>query len=53
VCAGRYDAIASVSRSERIAAEVPDARLRVFDGGHLFMMQDPRATTAVCEFLSA
>ena len=53
VCAGRYDAIAPVSRSERIASEVPDARLQVFDGGHLFMMQDPQATTAICEFLSA
>ena len=53
VCAGRYDAIAPVSRSERIASEVPDARLQVFDGGHLFMMQDPQATNAICEFLSA
>ena len=52
VCAGRYDAIAPVSRSERIASEVPDARLQVFDGGHLFMMQDPQATNAICEFLS-
>ncbi|MDW3219102.1 MAG: alpha/beta hydrolase [Acidimicrobiales bacterium] len=53
VCAGRYDGIAPVSNSERIAAAIPHARLEIFDGGHIFMMQDPRAMTTIRDFLLA
>ncbi|MEM7140978.1 MAG: alpha/beta hydrolase [Actinomycetota bacterium] len=53
VCAGRFDAIASVANSERIVDAIADARLDLFDGGHIFMMQDPRAMTAIRDFLLA
>jgi 3-oxoadipate enol-lactonase len=43
VCAGRYDHIAPVSNSEFLVERLPDATLRVFEGGHLFMIQDRRA----------
>ena len=51
VCAGRYDGIAPVSNSEAIVAMIPDTALEVFEGGHIFMMQDPRAVPRIREFL--
>ncbi len=51
VCAGRYDGIAPLANSERMAERIPDASLRVFDGGHLFLIQDPSAYRAISQFL--
>jgi 3-oxoadipate enol-lactonase len=51
VCGGRYDGIAPPANSERLAQEIPDARLALFDGGHAFMLQDPAAWPAILEFL--
>jgi 3-oxoadipate enol-lactonase len=51
VCAGAHDDIAPVSNSEVIAARIPNAELRVFDGGHYFMVQDRTAYPAIIEFL--
>lgn len=52
VAAGRYDGIAPVANSEAIARAVPDAELRLYDGGHLFPSQDPTALPAVIAFLA-
>ena len=52
VAAGRYDGIAPLANGEAIAARIPGARLEVFDGGHAFMYQDPRAWPTVLEFLT-
>ena len=43
VMAGRYDGIAPVANSEAIVARIPGAELRVYEGGHLFIVQDPAA----------
>ena len=51
VCAGRYDGIAPLSNAEAIADAIPGAVLEVFDGGHAFMMQDPRAMVRTRDFL--
>jgi pimeloyl-ACP methyl ester carboxylesterase len=51
VACGRYDGIAPVKNSEWIAAHIPDAKLEVFEGGHLFFVQDPTAYPRVVEFL--
>ena len=51
VCAGRYDDLAPLENSELLALEMPNATLRVFDGGHLFMIQDRSAFPAIVEFL--
>ena len=51
VCAGRYDDIAPVENSELLASRIPDAKLEVFDGGHLFMIQDRSAFPAIIDFL--
>jgi 3-oxoadipate enol-lactonase len=52
VACGRYDGIAPLENGKAIAARIPDARLEVFDGGHAFMFQDPRAWPTVLEFLT-
>ena len=51
VCAGRYDGIAPVVNSEAIVAGVAQAQLEVFEGGHLFMLQDPRSLSVTRDFL--
>ncbi len=51
VCAGRYDGIAPLENSEKIVAAIPGAQLDVFEGGHIFMMQDRRAMTTIRDFL--
>ena len=53
VCAGRYDGIAPLANSELLAERIPGATLRVFEGGHLFLLQDRTAWPAISEFLVA
>lgn len=52
VACGRYDDLAPVANSEVLAAHLPNARLRVFEGGHFVPFQDPRLWPAVIDFLS-
>ena len=51
VCAGRYDGIAPPANSELLASLIPDARLELFEGGHVFMLQDPSSLERTREFL--
>jgi 3-oxoadipate enol-lactonase len=53
VCAGRHDGIAPVANSEAIAAQIPGAELRVYEGGHLFIVQDRQAWPDIVEWLRA
>jgi len=53
VCAGRYDGVAPPANAERLAGAIPGAELAFFDGGHLFLAQDPEALPAVIAFLAA
>jgi 3-oxoadipate enol-lactonase len=53
VCAGRYDGIAPLANSEFLAAQIPDAALAVFEGGHQFLWQDRTAFPRIIEFLIA
>lgn len=52
VIGGRYDGQAPPANVERLAARIPNAELRFFDGGHLFFLQDRSAWPAVGDFLS-
>ncbi len=52
ICAGEYDDQAPLPNSQALAERIPGARLRVFHGGHLFMIQDPQAFPAMIKFLS-
>jgi 3-oxoadipate enol-lactonase len=51
VAAGRYDGIAPVANSEAIAARIPGADLRIYEGGHLFLLQDRRSWADITGFL--
>ncbi len=51
VCGGRYDGIAPPANSEALAARIPDAELELFDGGHMFFIQDRSAWPRMTEFL--
>jgi pimeloyl-ACP methyl ester carboxylesterase len=53
VAAGRFDGIAPPANGEVIATAVAHGELRVYEGGHLFLMQDDRALPEVMDFLSA
>jgi 3-oxoadipate enol-lactonase len=48
--AGLYDGIAPVANSEGIARRIPGAELRTYEGGHLFIAQDPRAMADIRVF---
>jgi pimeloyl-ACP methyl ester carboxylesterase len=52
VMAGRFDGIAPAANSEAIAQRIPNARLRLYDGGHLFVLQDRRALLDIREFVT-
>ena len=52
VGAGRFDGIAPLPNSEAIVARVPDAKLHVYEGGHLFVAQDPAAFPEILDFLA-
>lgn len=51
VVAGRHDGLAPVANAEFLVRHLPNARLEVFDGGHLVMFQDRRVWPTVIEFL--
>lgn len=51
VCAGRHDGIAPVANSEALAGRLALAELRVFEGGHLFLVQDRAAWPVIVDFL--
>jgi 3-oxoadipate enol-lactonase len=53
VASGRYDGIAPPENGAAIASQIPNATLELFEGGHIFFLQDPRAFPAVIAFLNA
>jgi 3-oxoadipate enol-lactonase len=53
VCGGRYDGIAPPANSEALASRIPGAELELYEGGHLFLMQDRAAWPRITEFLVA
>lgn len=53
VACGRTDGIAPPANSEAIVSRVRHAELRTYDGGHLFLAQDPTALPDAMSFLAA
>jgi len=51
VCGGRYDGIAPPTNQEALASQIPNARLEMFEGGHIFIAQDKSAHVKIIEFL--
>ncbi len=52
VTGGEYDGQAPPDNVRRLAERIPGATVRFFDGGHLFLLQDPTAWPAIVEFLT-
>ena len=52
VASGRYDGIAPLTNSEAIAGRVPNSELRIYEGGHAFFAQDPKALPEILDFLT-
>ena len=50
VCAGAYDGIAPPENSRAIVRQIPSATYEVFEGGHGFFLQDPRAAEVITAF---
>jgi pimeloyl-ACP methyl ester carboxylesterase len=50
---GNYDGIAPVQNSSAIASRLRGAELRGYEGGHLFLVQDPAALPEFQAFLQA
>jgi 3-oxoadipate enol-lactonase len=50
--AGKYDGVATLAAQEAMQRQIPGASLRLFEGGHLFLMQDPAAYPALGDFLA-
>lgn len=53
ICGGKYDGIALPETQVRLAERIPNAQLRLFEGGHMFLIQDRAAFPAISEFLQA
>ncbi len=50
-CGGRYDGIAPVANLEAIVSQVQNADIQLFEGGHLFLVQDSAAWPAIVDFM--
>lgn len=53
IAAGRHDGIAPPANQEAMAAQLPDARIEWFDGGHAFFVEDRTAYPAMERFLTS
>ena len=53
LCGGRYDGICPPRNLEAMHARIPNSSLELFEGGHLFMIQDRAAYPRIIEFLSS
>jgi 3-oxoadipate enol-lactonase len=51
ICGGRFDGIAPPDNLEALHKQIPAARMELFEGGHYFLMQDPRAFERISAFL--
>ena len=52
LAAGRYDGIAPAANMQALARRIPEAELRFFEGGHLFLIQDKDAYPYIIQWLS-
>ncbi len=51
VSGGRFDGIAPPANTEFLARTIPGARLALYDGGHIFLVQDAAAVPDIIGFL--
>ena len=52
IIGGSYDLVAPTQNLQKLNDLIPNSELKLFDGGHLFMLQDANAWRCVASFLS-
>ena len=50
---GRYDGIAPVANMQQIQQQIQGSELQLFEGGHMFLIQDKSAYPAIIAWLRA
>lgn len=53
ICGGKYDGVATPETQLRMQSRIQGAELQMFEGGHLFMIQDRTAFPAMINFLQS
>jgi 3-oxoadipate enol-lactonase len=53
ICGGKFDAMAPPSNLEFLHENIPNSVLTFYEGGHLFMIQDPKAIEDLMSFMLA
>lgn len=53
ICGGRYDGIATPATQQKLADRIPHSTLKMYDGGHLFLLQDRRAWADIIAFITS
>ena len=51
ICGGKYDGIAPPANLEAMHQQIAGSTMELFEGGHLFLLQDRAAWPKVIEFL--
>jgi 3-oxoadipate enol-lactonase len=51
LCAGRYDGQAPLGNMQAMASRIAGAELRIYEGGHLFLLQDSNAFRDIVDWL--
>ncbi len=51
VCGGKHDGLSAPDNLGALAEKIPSASLEFFEGGHMFLLQDPRAFPRIVKFL--
>ncbi|GAA6154654.1 3-oxoadipate enol-lactonase [Pyruvatibacter sp. HU-CL02332] len=51
ICGGKYDGIATPDTQQRMVDRIPNATLKMYEGGHLFLLQDRAAWADIMAFL--
>jgi 3-oxoadipate enol-lactonase len=51
IAAGRYDGIALPQTQHNMARRIAGAEIEFFEGGHMFLLQDPKAMPRIMDFL--
>jgi 3-oxoadipate enol-lactonase len=52
ICGGKYDGQAQPETQEKMLNRIPNAELKMFEGGHMFIIQDRKAFPAMVAFLT-
>ena len=51
VAGGRHDDLAPAENQMALAKRIPGAELRLYEGGHLFLLQDPQAWREIIDWI--